>query len=210
MFDIKAFLQRFKRRPKMACTVDVYFGVPGSGKSTVAACLARKAIKADIPVWSNLYIRGAYALDARKDLGVSMISDGLIIVDEAGIDYNNRNFKSFDDTQNFFWKYHRHYKTKIAVFSQSFEDFDKKIRLLAQRYYVVSRSILPFFICCHEYTKKVGVNELTKDFCDEYVPVPWYCGGIKLFFAPPAWKMFDSYSRRELPSKEWQKWEDVK
>ena len=42
---------------------DVYFGAPGSGKSTMACRLARQALKKGIKVFSNVEIKGCLELD---------------------------------------------------------------------------------------------------------------------------------------------------
>lgn len=191
-------------KKKLNYIISVYFGSPGSGKSTIAAAITRRMLKSNIPVYSNVPITGAFKIDARKDLGNFMIENGRVIIDEAGIDYNNRDFKSFSNVENYFWKYHRHYKLQIDVFSQSYEDFDKKIRLLAQKYYVVKR--LGIIIICRRYQKKVGVSRDTGDFLDMYEPVSILAGGLSFYFAPLYWKYFNTYSRKDLPHKDFEKY----
>ena len=136
--------------PRHAHVLNVYFGVPGSGKTTFAAYLTRwalhenalirfcrrhgnpltrlilnsKYLKRRISVYSNVPITGAYRLDAKVDIGHYMIEDAKIIIDEAGIEYNNRNYKSFPQEAIYFYKYHRHYRVSVDVFSQSYEDMD--------------------------------------------------------------------------------------
>ena len=113
--------------------LNVYFGVPGSGKTTFAAYLTRRALhenilirfcrrhrnrltnlllnsrylKRRIDVYSNVPITGAYRLDAKKDIGFCMIENAKVTIDEAGIEYNNRNYKSFPPESIYFYKYHR-------------------------------------------------------------------------------------------------------
>ena len=112
------------RHPKHPLQLNVYFGVPGSGKTTYAAYLARKAQKESIvirlckrfpcrftnwilsgnnwkrayPVWSNVPIKGTYQLNAKSDIGVYMIQNGKMIIDEAGVEFNNRDYKAFPKT----------------------------------------------------------------------------------------------------------------
>lgn len=184
-------------------SLSIYFGVPGSGKTTFAAWLAKRDMKRKIPVWSNVPITGTYRLDARDDVGKYMIKEGRVIIDEAGIDFNNRNFKSFTDDQNYFFKYHRHYQTNIDVFSQGYDDMDKKLRLLAQKLYVVKKSLIPFLIYRQQISKRVGINDMTKEICDEYYFVPF---GRTYIFSPVLWKMFNTYARKVLPEKKWSVW----
>lgn len=186
---------------KIPHIVSIYFGVPGSGKTTFAAWLTKKDLKHGGKVWSNVPITGAYKLDPLNDIGKHMIVDGRIIIDEAGIEYNNRDHANFPKEALYFFKYHRHYQTAVDVFSQGWNDADKKIRDLAQRLYVVRKSLIPYFVYRRRIRKKVGINEFTKDICDEYEFVPF---SKKYIFCPPLWHMFNTISRKKLPSKEWE------
>lgn len=217
--------------PKVPKVLNVYFGVPGSGKTTFAAYLTKQSMrqsriitwaqrypgkhadrilasrffKRSTPVYSNVPITGAYALDPQRDIGKVMICGGKVIIDEAGIEYNNRNFKAFPPDAIYWYKYHRHYECSVDVFSQSYEDMDITLRRLAQNYFVVKKSLIPFCVCCKKIRRKVGIDENTHQIIDKY-----YFGlpliGTKWVFSPPLWKLFNSYSRREMPEKEWEKW----
>lgn len=192
-----------KAKSKQKHILSVYFGVPGSGKTTFAAWLAKKDLKHGLNVWSNVPITGTMQLDCQKDIGKYMICDGRVIIDEAGIEYNNRDFKNFSKEQLYFYKYHRHYELAVDVFSQGYDDMDKKIRTLAQRLYVVKKSIIPYFIYRQRIGKRVGVNELTKEIVDEYYFVPF---GRTYIFSPLLWGMFNTISRESYPDKEWKRW----
>lgn len=227
------FLLYKARNPKHPLQLNVYFGVPGSGKTTFAAYLAREAQKESIviklckrfpcrytrhilnkrkkkwkrayPVWSNVPISGCYKLNAREDIGVNMIQDGKMIIDEAGVEFNNRNYKSFPQQAIKFFKYHRHYGVSVDVFSQSFDDMDVTLRRLAQNFYVVRRSLIPFFIVIKRIKRKVGIDENSHQLVDAYsfgVPIL----DTKWVFGPPLWKMFDSYDYDDLPIKKWKYW----
>lgn len=183
--------------------ITVYFGVPGSGKTTFAAHLVKKALKRKENVWSNVPITGSMKYDPLNDLGVNMIEDGTIILDEAGVEFNNRNYKSMPHHVIEYLKYHRHYKTAIDVFSQSHEDMDITIRRLAQRYFVVKKSIIPRFIVYKSIGRRVGIDENTKQIIDEYF---WKPLGTRWLYAPSVWNMFNTVARKELPAKEWELW----
>lgn len=203
---LKLFLQSIKithgkKLPPNVLTV--WFGVPGAGKTTFAAWLVRHDVRHHIPVWSNVPITGAYKFEPKDDIGNYMISNGRVIIDEAGIEYNNRDYKSFSEKELYFFKYHRHYQLAVDVFSQGYDDMDKKIRTLAQRLYVVKKSILPWFVYRKRIAKRVGINETTKEIIDEYYFVPM---SIKHIFCPPLWKYFNTISRENYPEKKWEKW----
>lgn len=217
--------------PKHPHVLNVYFGVPGSGKTTFAAHLTKWALhesgiirwcrkhdnalsriilksgyfKRRIDVYSNVPITGAYQLNAKDDIGNYMIEDAKIIIDEAGIEYNNRSYKTFPQEAIYFYKYHRHYKTSVDIFSQSFDDMDVTLRRLAQNFYVVRRSLVPFCVVARRIRRKVGVDDTTKQIADLYsmgLPIL----DTKRIFSPPLWKMFNSYSRKELPHKDFPLW----
>ncbi len=220
----------FPKRPRQV--LNVYFGVPGSGKTTFAAYLTKNALKESRviswarrhpnrftdwllnktglfkrrqDVWSNVPITGAYALDPQKDIGRYMIEGGKVIIDEAGIEYNNRNFKSFPQEAVYWYKYHRHYTCSVDVFSQSFEDMDITLRRLAQNYFVVKKSVFPYFLVCKRIRRKVGIDENTHQIIDHYrfgLPIL----DSKWVFTPPLWRLFNSFSKKELPRKEWPVW----
>lgn len=217
--------------PQHPHVLNVYFGVPGSGKTTFAAHLTKWALhenviirfcrkhpnrlsrlvinsrflKRSIPVYSNVPITGAYQLDAKRDIGFFMIEGAKVIIDEAGIEYNNRNYKAFPQESIYFYKYHRHYRTSVDVFSQSYEDMDITLRRLAQNFYVVRRSLVPGCIVARRIRRQVGVDEQTKQIADLYaMGLPLL--DTKRIFSPPLWKLFNSYSRKELPQKEWENW----
>lgn len=196
-------LKKSRKKRLPAQIVSIYFGVPGSGKTTFAAYLARHDLRRGIPVWSNVPITGCYQLDPKTDIGTYMICGGRVIIDEAGIEYNNRDFKDFSKKSLYFYKYHRHYQLAVDVFSQGFDDMDKKIRTLAQKLYVVKKGILPWFIHRRQIKKRVGINDMSKEIIDEYYFVPW---STKIIFSPPLWKMFNTISREEYPEKDWNKW----
>lgn len=224
------FLDR-ARHPKHPLQLNVYFGVPGSGKTTYAAYLAREAQreskvlrlcrrfpnrfttwilngknwKRPYPVWSNVPISGTLRINAKEDLGVNLIQDGKLIIDEAGVEFNNRDYKSFPKPAIKFFKYHRHYGVSVDVFSQSFEDMDVTLRRLAQNFYVVRRSVIPFFIVTKLIRRKVGIDESSHQLVDAYsfgFPVV----DTKWIFCPPLWRMFNSYDIEDLPEKDWQPW----
>lgn len=202
---MKLNLKRKKKEKK--CKVphilSIYFGVPGSGKTTFAAWLTKRDLRRGGKVWSNVPITGAYKLEPKEDIGQYMICNGRVIIDEAGIEYNNRDFKKFSEESLYFYKYHRHYELAVDIFSQGFDDMDKKIRTLAQRLYVVKKSLLPWFVYRRRIRKKVGVNEYTKDIIDEYEFVPF---SRRYIFAPLVWKSFNTISRKQLIEKEWPRW----
>ena len=197
-------MKKKKDYPKIKEVVNIYFGVPGSGKTTMAAWLARRELRRKGKVWSNVPITGTYKLDVNKDIGIHHIEKGRIIIDEAGIEYNSRNYKNLPMHQIEFFKYHRHYSTAIDVFSQSYEDMDITLRRLAQNYYVVTKSRLPYFIKVRCIGRRIGIDENTHQIIDEY---RWRCFLFtRRIFSPTLWKLFNTKSRKQLREKNWECW----
>lgn len=219
--------------PKHPLQLNVYFGVPGSGKTTFAAYLAKKAQKESLiikvcrrfpcrftnwilngkhwkrrmNVWSNVPINGCYRVDARNDIGVYMMENGKLIIDEAGVEFNSRKYKTFPEAAIYWFKFHRHYGMSVDVFSQSHEDMDVTLRRLAQNFYVVRKSLIPFFVVIRRIRRKVGIDENTHQIVDAYsfdLPVL----GTRRIFCPPLWKMFNTYDHEDLPEKDWKLWDE--
>lgn len=180
--------------------LSIYFGVPGAGKTTVASWLCKKDLKHGLRVFSNVPIKGTIVLNPKEDIGIYQIEDARIIIDEASIDYNNRNFKSLGQSAIKWFKLHRHYKTAIDVFSQSYDDMDITLRRLANRLYVVKKGILPWFVHIKRIYKKIDIDSNTKQIIDAYDFMPF---GMKIVFSPPVWKLFDSWDAPKLPQKDW-------
>lgn len=233
IFFLVLFCSAFQNayNPKHPLQLNVYFGVPGSGKTTFAAYLAKQAQKESIViklcrrfpcrftnwilngkhwkrkmnVYSNVPISGTYRVDARKDIGEYLIEDGKLIIDEAGVEFNSRKYKSFPDKAIYWFKFHRHYGVSVDVFSQSHEDMDVTLRRLAQNFYVVKKSLVPFCICIRRIRRKVGIDTNTHQIVDAYsfgVPIL----DTRRIFSPPLWKMFNTYEHEELPQKDWKLW----
>lgn len=182
---------------------DLYFGVPGSGKTTFAAWLTKRYLKRNKTVWSTVPIKGAYKVE-KNDIGYYEISNGLLTWDEAGVDCDNRNYKKNFTYEQVEWlKYHRHYNVDIACFTQYWNDIDIKLRNLATRLYLVKKSFIPYFIKRRRIGKRIGIDPQTKQIIDEYYFVPFT---TKYIFCKNLWKMFNSHEHKELSKKDFPLW----
>lgn len=179
-----------------------YYGAPGSGKSTVLAAYAKRALRAGVTVYSNIPIKGCRVFE-KSDFGVWRQDNCLILWDEIGTDAHARNFKSnFGLEQIKAFKMHRHENAMLVVASQSFEDPDKIIRVLTTDIFVVSRypKLSPFhnFVKCRRMNKKPDLDELTHQPIDLYY---WAFFGTQKFYGPFIWPIYDSWIRLGLPNK---------
>ena len=193
-----------------------FFGVPGSGKTTIAAAVVKKCLKKHIPVYSNVPLLGAFKV-SKSDIGSFQFplfnSDRCILVwDECGIDFDARNYKgNFKDFQVAWWKLHRHYRTTVLLFSQGYDDMDKKLRTLTKQFYLVKMDHIFNVIKAYPINFDIGINEMTGEIQSMYsFDGPW----LKHFtclriFAPLYWKIFDSYDAPSLPDLKLEKYENV-
>lgn len=196
------WLPSFNRAKLSPSQLSIYYGAPGSGKSTYAAWLASVYRRSNIPVYSNVPIDGCLQID-RTTLGTYQVVDGLVIWDEAGIDWNNRNTNSFSRSSGEqhileWFKKHRHEGCEVVVFSQGFDDMDKKIRTLATNLYLVRRSLIPGCIVRKTIRKRPGIDEYTHKPDDLYDFVRF---SGKRIWARSVWGSFDSFDRMQLPVK---------
>lgn len=205
-FILNSFPWRFPPFRLSPDKLDIFFGAPGSGKTTAAAYFAAKAMASGIPVYSNVPIVGTYKLD-KSDIGVWNIENALVIFDEAGVDYNSRNFKNNFTLEAIRWyKYHRHENCQVMIFSQGFDDMDKILRTLSTRLWVVRRSFCRT-ISYRAIYKQPDIDDIA------HAPIDWY-GWQRLsrrwIYAPACWKYFDSWTRLGLPEKaSWETWGNV-
>lgn len=199
IFAIYLFhLMHFK--PDKKPGVRIWFGVPGSGKTTFAAWIAKKDLKKDHKVWSNVPIAGCYDLDFKNDVGKYDIRDGRVLCDEAGIEVNGRDWKNFSARLRYVIKYVRHYNLRMDFFSQGWSDCDKTIRDVALCYYIVRPWILPWFVERKTIAKKIDIDEVTHQPMDMYY---WKPLSKRVIFAPSVWHMFNTVECEELEHKEW-------
>lgn len=183
------------------CKINIYFGLPGAGKSTFAAYLAKHDLKKGRAVYSNFPIVGAFKLDAKQDLGTVDISRGRVIIDEASIEFNSRNYASLSQKVIEFLKYHRHYETIVDVFSQAPDDMDITIRRLAYNCYWIKKSIIPKFIYLIPIERTIDVVDGDIKTCYVIHKGLFY---RKYVYCPPYWRLFNTLSKKELPKKEWE------
>lgn len=195
----------------------VFFGSPGCGKTTLATKMAMKNLKSYEHTFVNYEhkIFGCAECDL-TDLGKWTFPDSsYIAIDEAGIEYNNRAYKTLAQHSIRWFKKHRHYRCDVDVFSQSWEDMDVTLRRLAVELWYVYR-IGPFSLGRRIY-KRVTVDKNTEQIIDGYRMasmlwlliwplqtkwIPLFAPKFTLTFRPKYYKYFDSFSKDDIPVKD--------
>lgn len=206
--------------------ITVLFGSPGSGKTTVACRSLVKNAKRYNATFANFDCKCCTGQDGIDLTGLgcwTFPEYSYIAIDEAGIEYNNRKFKSLPQETIKWFKLHRHYKCDVDVYSQSWDDMDITLRRLADRLFYI-RKLGPFTLIRRVY-KRVTVDKNTQQIIDGYKMVnllwlllkPIYFASyaffglgfvlkflcpfdeIKLVFRPLYYKYFDTHAAPALP-----------
>ena len=94
-----------------------YFGNKGCGKSTMLAKQAQKHIQKGWFVYSTTHISGTRLIEPKNIGKFNFPSRSLLLIDEMGLLYNNRNYKSFPDEAREFFKLQRHNEVKVICCS---------------------------------------------------------------------------------------------
>lgn len=182
------------------------FGKKGCGKTSLLTKLALKYRKLGIPVFTNEHIPYTYHIDP-EDVGYyNLPPDSVLLLDEAGMIYDNRQFKSFSPAVRDWFKLQRHRRVTVYLFSQTF-DIDKKLRDLTDEMYLVSRK-LRVFSYAKRINKRMVLNKSTAEAPSkidedlEFDSFFWFwCGSRKFTYLPKYAKLFDSFSAPVLKDK---------
>lgn len=133
----------------------------------------------------------------------------LILVDEVGLVWDNRNFKNFPEHVKVYFKYQRQYQHVVYLFSQSF-DIDKKIRDLTDHLYIVqnffncfsiARRVTKSLTVVHADKSSQGESKIVDDYnIDSLLFAPF--GSVRFTYIPKYAKYFKSFDPPQLPSFE--------
>lgn len=179
------------------------FGRKGSGKTTYLCKLAHIWKKKGWNVYSSVEIPGTIPIRS-EDVGFIQIPErSVILMDEVGMIYDNRNFKAFKPEVRDYFKLQRHYKHRVYLFSQTF-DIDLKLRNLTDSMYL----LVNYFGCItigKQIRRKLVVVKPSPDaesrIADELIISPFLLTpfGARIFVWIPYWvKLFNSYEAPKL------------
>lgn len=205
----------FKKKEQYDVTCIV--GLPGTGKTSTAQLIVIDYLEQGKSVWSNVPLAGAYQVDideigtfdwAVKNLDGTLKRGGVLIIDEAGLVANSRDWKGFPKPFLEFMKLHRHYQMDVYFLSQG-NDMDISIRRLSSRWFKFCKCRIP--LIGHNFVNMIPVESdlmiENGEWKIKYIPHDSFFE-IKRMGIHKSWGLFDSYSVPEKPLKEFKTWAD--
>lgn len=193
--------------------VSLYFGLPGCGKTTLMSALALKGIKSKRykNVYSNvkMCIEDVIYVD-NNCIGKYNLCDGLLLIDEATLFADSRDYKNFGKDRLQYFLEHRHYNVDICLFTQQWDGVDRKIRVITDRVYYVYKGLffgkwitsyyrIPYGIIIPDGKRKEGgekLGEIIQGYCKPNILIRLFSPKL---FRPRYYKYFDSWERPYLP-----------
>ena len=187
------------------------FEKKGQGKSTLLTKMALNHLKHGWTVFSTDPIPGCYLIRPEEIGYYELPWHSLLIIDEIGMIWDNRDFKNFSNAVRDWFKLQRHRGVKVICASQSF-DVDKKIRDLADDMFLLQKKFRVF-----SYGKRIlkilDIVEASGDHNSESRIVDqlkfdsilfFWAGSRTLTFIPHWAKYFDSFAAPPLKEKEFE------
>lgn len=191
-------------------TIRIWFGVPGSGKTSMASYITKFLRKQNYTVLSNVPIKDTFKVED-SDLGkydMSFGGDGCsVILDEAMCNgLYNRMFKDFakSDKPKYF-SLHRHMNNRIDVFSQGYDiDLNVKDRCGSRGMFHLQKTPIRGFVMYRRIQKIFFIKKDDKQFLDGFK----YIGLPRLAYTKQVWTSFDTDDKSLCPTeqKQWEKW----
>lgn len=181
------------------------WGKKGSGKSSLLIKLMHRYAKKGFVIYTNM---PDCLYPQARIIDLKLLGDfippprSFIALDEVGMEYDNRKFKTFKDSVRDFYKLQRHYKIVVAMASQSW-DVDLKIKSLVDEFYLVS-SFGPLSVA-RRIVKKIGLLEAGQNQESRPVENLKFASFLSWHFTwLPRWsRFFDSFDAPPKPAIPW-------
>lgn len=182
---------RFKNPYKLI----MLFGKKGSGKNTLLTKLSVKYNRLGYKVFSDSDIYNTYKLNTDWIGKYDFPENSVLMVSEAGITWDNRDFKSFSKEVRNFFKLQRHKKVIVYLASQSF-DVDKKLRDLTDEMYLIV-NYMGIFSIAKKIHKQIAIHNSSDNNDGESFLTETYSFGFpwewKITYIPRWIKFFNSF-----------------
>lgn len=175
------------------------FGKKGSGKNTLLTKLAIKYVKKGYHVYSDSEIFNTYKLSTDWIGKYDFPKNSVLMIEEAGITWDNRNFKTFSAEVRNFFKLQRHYNIIVYLASQSF-DVDKKLRDLTDEMYLCT-NYMGIFSIAKSINKRIAIHNASDNNDGESFLTETYSFGFpwewKYTYIPRWVRFFNSFDAPE-------------
>lgn len=191
-------------------TLDLYVGKKRSGKTTILTALAIKYLLKGKKVYANYDIPGCYRFDPTMIGFRDLPANSVAILDEIGIVFNNRSWESFDIQKIEWFKLQGHHKVKVIIATQSPTDFDKVIRELVDRIFIVKK-LFRIFIISRRVTKTLDIanSEGGQNVGGNIVFRYSYAGLPRIYLLPRYTPFFDSFALPEIKEEIASRYNDI-
>lgn len=178
------------------------FGKKGSGKSTYLVKLALQYQKKGWIVYTNmeeLFVPGVRHFNVQHLGDFVPEAHSLLLLDEVGMIWDNRDYKVFKPQVRDFFKLQRHYRVICYMASQTF-DVDKKLRDLCDGMFLHT-NFARVFTLGKRITRKVVLtassSEAESRISEDLVMCPFW--DWTLTYIPKYAQHFDSHTVPERP-----------
>lgn len=182
------------------------FGKKGSGKTTFLTKTAVNAMRKGKTVYSTVEVPGAVLFDVQNIGLYTFPPESVVLIDEVGMIWDNRNYKNFRTDVRDYFKLQRQYRNTVYLFSQTF-DVDVKLRNLTDAMYLC-KCHMGFLSIARKIKRDIVIVSPQGDsearIADnlEFEPFIFALFGTKsvIFTFIPNWaKYFKSFNPKPLP-----------
>lgn len=201
-----------------------FFGVPRVGKNTILTKIAQQELrkmKLGLSkyehIYTDFYCEGCEKFEY-KDFKKYKAYNSLFLIQEMGLEADNRNFKGFTVEERNWFVLHGHVHCDIIYATQDYSNVDKKIRDLTEELWYLTKSCVPIlrnFTVATRIFRAIAINEMTSELINGYrfsTLLEKLFSRVRMVVYRPKWyKYFDSHSEECLKDREVMysiKWDD--
>ena len=183
------------------------FGKKGCGKTTDICKKAMKYRKKGRTVYTTEFIPDTYHIEP-EDVGPYEFEPySVVLVDEVGMVWDARDFKTFSKEVRDWFKLQRHRHITVYLYSQCF-DIDKKLRDLCDELWII-KNYFNVFSVKKKIKKDLTIVEAKGDqesrITDDLKVMPFIIPGSRqITYLPRYHKYFDSFAAPQLKYKDFE------